>query len=187
MIWGKEYWGRRPLWSDENAGVREERETATGSLLQRWGWDPETGSGGAGGQVWICCQPICCPGRSGPWISRVCLLQVGTGTKQQVEVKEIWRSVGFTGDGTREQGRLPQMLYSRVGDETVDLYPGKSSPSDAFKSYMDTRENSGMSQYTKCSHFLSLCSGNFCMLHVSKMNNRELVYLLRTMRQDEKK
>lgn len=113
------------------------------------------------------------------------LAAVGVWDKVTSGGKEIRRSVGSTGDGTREQGRLPQMFYSRAGDETGDSYPQR--PTDAFKSNMATRENSGMSQYTKCSHFLCLCSGNFCMLRVSKMNNSELFYLLRTMRQHEKK
>lgn len=50
------------------------------------------------------CQPICCPGRSGPWISWVCLLQLGTGTKQQVEVgrmENLWDPQGM-GLGSKE-------------------------------------------------------------------------------------
>lgn len=30
------------------------------------------------------CQPIYCPGRSSPWVSRGCLLKLGSGTKQQL-------------------------------------------------------------------------------------------------------
>lgn len=51
------------------------------------------------------------------------LAAVGDWDKATSRGREIRRSVGPTGDGTREQGRLPQMFYTRAGDETGDSYP----------------------------------------------------------------
>lgn len=48
------------------------REASTDVLLQSWE--------GREGDVKICCQP----GRSGLWVSRKCLLNLGAGIKQQV-------------------------------------------------------------------------------------------------------
>lgn len=85
MIW----WG---CW-----GQRGKRDCSRQSATEL-GARPGDGSGEAGGQVCIYCQPICCPGRSGPWISWVCLLQLGTGTKQQVGVgrlEDLWDPQGM--------------------------------------------------------------------------------------------
>lgn len=61
-------------------------------VMRLWG----IRSGGTEEEVWIYHQPSCCLGKSGPWVSRGCLLGLGAGTKQQVrgvrlEEEGVWQ------------------------------------------------------------------------------------------------
>lgn len=79
MSWGKEGW--RISLRSIGGGVREERErdynmfaaTELGLRLEDW-------ISGTVDKEWVHFQPTC-PGRSSPWVSRGCLLELGSGTQ----------------------------------------------------------------------------------------------------------
>lgn len=86
MGWGKKGWKRRSLWSLGD-WVKEKRE-ATAGFSYRAG--DETGEWilGMVGEVWVHLHPICCPGRSGPWVSSQCLLDLVWGLRQSDKLGE---------------------------------------------------------------------------------------------------
>jgi hypothetical protein len=94
----KEGW-RRSLWFLGD-GVRGERETTTNPLLQSLGWNwgldlrSKSSSVGLPSAYLVSWE-------SSSWISRRCLLELGWGTKQQVEGERLegGRYMGSIGDG----------------------------------------------------------------------------------------
>jgi hypothetical protein len=80
-------------------------------------------------RLWIHLQPTCCPERSGPGVSRGCLLRLGSRAKRQVggrklEGKGLW-DLWEMGDGGGWKRSLPQVFCCRGGDESGGLDPGK--------------------------------------------------------------
>ena len=60
---------------------------------------------GAVGEMWVYLKPTCCSGRSCPWVSRECLLELVTEIKTVSSGREVRRenSVWSIGDVDREE------------------------------------------------------------------------------------
>lgn len=104
--------GREDL--SDPLGVGSERKRR----LQSWQWDWGIWTWGSEeGEVCICLQPRCCPGRSHPWVSRGYLLWLEVVTEQWMWGGSFWRGwfVESTGHVDMEK---PQVFCWRVGDET---------------------------------------------------------------------
>lgn len=87
MIWGRKGWRRWSLLLLGNKVIKE-METIENFLLQSWEWEWGYWISGAE-DVLFCLLSICCLGRSCPWFSRGCPLELVSWTKQHIEGKRI--------------------------------------------------------------------------------------------------
>ena len=66
--------------------------------------------------MWVYLKPTCCSGRSCPWVSRECLLELVTEIKTVSSGREVRRenSVWSIGDVGREKGSRCSAVQLRI-------------------------------------------------------------------------
>lgn len=83
-------------------------------------------------EVKICSQHTCSPGRSAPWISRGCLMELGARIKQSVE-KRDWegKNSGFHQSlGQRNREGCSRCSVAKLGVRLRDSVRGRSKGRD---------------------------------------------------------